>query len=157
MPKSKNPIVDAFATLKDHGFSRVRSNFVRARGETFVVINLQGSRWGGNYYYINIGIWFTVLGPTPGSLRAAQCHIHGRLPNSRDVELALSTDQPVPEEEDPYAWRVRVVRDFLEHQVLPLVNECQTVQSTRRLFDTGVFASWGVSIAAREVLGLPPI
>jgi len=156
MSKPKNPILDAFATLKDHGFRRTRTTFIRARGETALVINLQKSRWGERYY-INIGIWFTAVGPTPSSLRTELCHIHGRLPGSRDVVLALATDQPVPEEEDPYAWRVRVIRDFLEHDVLPLANECKTVQSTRRLFETGVFASWGVSIAAREVLGLPPI
>jgi hypothetical protein len=153
MPKLKNPITHAFATLKEHGFSRTRSHFARTRGDTSVVVNLQKSRWGERYY-INIGIWLTVLEPTPGSLRAEQCHIYGRLPGSRDVVLALATDQPVPEEEeeDPYAWRVRVIRGFLEHQVLPLVNECQTVQSTRSLFRTGVFNSWRVTIAAHELL-----
>lgn len=149
-----NPILDTMkGTFKECGFKKSRKRWWRALGETTLVVDLQSSQWS-NAYYVNIGIWFNAAGPL-SSPRPELCHLHARVFNSRDVQLALdleaSVEAAVEHCNDAPAWRGRVVRRALAHDVLPLVARCRTYDDVqiemrhgilRRFHPTGAGYRW---------------
>jgi hypothetical protein len=64
--------------LKSQDFKRSNSTWRKIRDESIAVFNVQKSSWGGGVYYVNVGVYFCVLGddlsPTEN-----KCHVRLRL------------------------------------------------------------------------------
>jgi hypothetical protein len=64
--------------LKEHGFKKSNATWRREQSERIAVLNVQNSSWGGDDYYVNLGVYFSAIGilanPTEN-----KCHVQVRL------------------------------------------------------------------------------
>jgi hypothetical protein len=78
--------------LKAHGFVRHGATWRRVHAESIAVFNVQKSQWGGDVFYINLGIYFRALG-VDASPTENKCHVRVRLDidtPSKVVEAAVA-------------------------------------------------------------------
>ena len=78
-PKLLKPLETALGSmLKNAGFKKKTRNWWNTREETILCVQLQLSRWGGDEFYINLGVYIKCLGDLTVT-SAPQCHIRHRV------------------------------------------------------------------------------
>jgi Domain of unknown function (DUF4304) len=114
--------------LKANGFRKRRRTWWLAQSDTILVINLQKSEWGPNFY-INLGVYLRALGTeeTPPEYR---CHLRTRADRLVDgpsvfvdalnLESGLSADD-----------RRRILGEVLESSALPWLRARSSEESAR--------------------------
>lgn len=67
--------------MKAQGFKRSNATWRRSEPASIAVFNVQKSPWGGDVYYVNVGVYFPELGSSTAPTENT-CHVQRRL----DVE-----------------------------------------------------------------------
>lgn len=149
-----NPIKDALTkVLTDLGFERKSDHWYLKKSETILVVNLQKSDWGGQYY-LNLAVWLKALGG-PQLPRENHCQIRTRLealdPNSAELRRALnSADESWTPQE-----RTQVVARAMREVGFPFLDRCSTVDGIRDAYLTGGLSNALVHRAVVELVAGP--
>jgi hypothetical protein len=130
------------------GFRRKGTTFYREQRETLVVVNLQGSQWGGQKY-VNVAWWLLVLGE-PNDPPHNRCHIRARLdslvPDPTALTQILQEDGSLTEID-----RALRLREMLDSYLVPHLAATETLSQIKRN-EGGWLDRVGVRASAREAL-----
>lgn len=72
-------IQDIGPLLKQSGFKKSNSTWLKDQGESIAVFNVQKSQWGAGTFYINLGVYFRAYGDE-ASPTENKCHVRVRVP-----------------------------------------------------------------------------
>jgi hypothetical protein len=76
---SKEQLIECFKPVfKQHGFKKMRTYWRKSTDDLVFVLNIQGSQWSKEDYYINVGIHIKALG-TEQNPPLYSCHIFDRI------------------------------------------------------------------------------
>jgi hypothetical protein len=76
---SKEQLVECFKPFfKQYGFKKMRTTWRKSTDDFVFVLNIQGSQWSKEDYYINVGIYIKALG-TKQNPYEYDCHIRSRI------------------------------------------------------------------------------
>jgi len=132
---------DQFA--KELGGRKKSGSWYIAGPDAVVVLNLQKSNYASNYY-INIGLWFTGVGPA-NHPRPTYCHLQTRAESLVDdtyrplLEALLTVESEWPKGEHQ-----RGLLEILDSQISPYIEAGQTL--------TGLATSVGQRLLAKSLL-----
>jgi hypothetical protein len=149
--KTSNPIKLGIESALKARFLRKGSTWYREFEETVLVIELQKSNYGDEYY-VNLGVFVKSLTPTPVKLppREYKCHIRCRAESLiseleeyfRDVVLNIDAESLEPSE------RQQRVHDLIADVAVPFLLGCSTLAGIREAYQQGRLDSalihWGV-------------
>jgi len=96
---SKEQLTDCFKPVfKQHGFKKNKTTWRKTTDDLIYVLNIQGSQWSNEDYYINVAIYIKALG-TEINPPEYRCHISSRIDNElrsshprSKLDLELSQD-----------------------------------------------------------------
>jgi hypothetical protein len=132
MNNSLMPILDR--VLVKQGFKRKSATWFVDKSEAIVVVNLQKSQWG-EQYYVNLAVWVKALGETRLPPKEHLCHVRTRLTSLADDLLAQALD--LTNEELSETEREQIVETQLLAAAVPFLTECGTVEGLARLYQAG--------------------
>jgi len=149
-PKILTDVIDS--QLKPAGFKRKASTWYKANTDTIVLLNLQKSSYGPQYY-INIAVWLRAFGDvdTP---KENECHIRLRwesiVPgNEKHLERLLDLENGSLSD----AARISEIELLVRNHVLPFLLQVSSLMEIRSIHETN---SWprGILIhrKARDLL-----
>jgi Domain of unknown function (DUF4304) len=152
MTSSSSPVRDAMlSVLREAGF-RVQSNtWHKSCQDTLLVVNLQKSQWGPQYY-INLAVWVRQLGEALKP-KEYQCHIRERatsLPSeeAKRLERALDlADESLSPEE-----RAACIAGFIKETALPFLDSLSTLEGIRSAFESQKLKGCFVHRQLKELL-----
>ena len=76
---SKEQLIECFKPVfKQSGFKKMRTNWRKTTDDLIFVLNIQGSQWDKEDYYINVGVYIKSLG-TEQNPTEYSCHIRSRI------------------------------------------------------------------------------
>lgn len=138
-------IIDAISSaLKTHGFKKKASNWYLHNNETVLLVNLQKSQYG-NQFYINGAILVKALLDLEFP-QEEKCHIRFRLgtndtgaPEKR-AEILLDLENEFISEDDRKVELENLVIDY----ILPHLNQCSTLSGIAEVINSGRFKGWAV-------------
>lgn len=79
---SKEQLIECFKSFfKQYKFKKTGTNWRKSTGELIFVLNIQGSQWSKEDYYINVGIYIKALGEDQNPAEY-KCHIRSRIDES---------------------------------------------------------------------------
>lgn len=141
--------------VKEAGFLRKSTNWYREMNETILVINLQKSNYG-DQYYINLGILVKDLPAYPGSKpqpKAHQCHIQMRMGSEepaeeKHLEQLLNRDDKTIASID----RRLGIKQAIRLIALPFLDQCSTVDGIRNAYSQGKLDRAAVFKTVRDSL-----
>jgi hypothetical protein len=153
--KTANPIKLALErSLPSEGFKRKGSDWYLDTKESIVVVNLQKSNYG-QQYYINIGIWLKALGDSRYPPEH-KCHVTIRAGDlSEEFSEEFSSKPSLLDlERTVMANDVRIeqLERLVRTGVLPWIRSCVTVAGLRAQLHSGARWTTGVKLKAREFL-----
>jgi len=122
------------AVLLERGFTRKALTWFAESPETIVVVNLQKSQWG-EQYYVNLAVWVKALGESKAPPKEQLCHVRIRLTSLADHRVEDALDLTSNQLKD--AERKQIVESYLVHAALPFLDECRTVKDLARLYCSG--------------------
>lgn len=136
--------------LKPHGFQKKDSNWRRAGEGVVVLVNLQKSAWGEDWY-INCGFWISMFGDNPSPLEN-KCHVRIRsasLPgvDTYRLEHVLSSQVLCSEEE-----RRDCLKDHIENELLPFLVRASTLDGLLEMVRQGLFRRAFVHRKVQELI-----
>ena len=114
------------ACLREHEFQGRGSTWYRDLPETILVVNLQGSRYGGEYF-VNLAVWLKALGAA-STPKEQVCHIRKRLAGKR-VEAALQVEESELSDDE----REQAISAALKRTGIPFLLACSTQQGIRKM------------------------
>ncbi|MCI0635985.1 MAG: DUF4304 domain-containing protein [Actinobacteria bacterium] len=120
--------------LKSSGFHKKSDCWYERTKDAILVVNLQKSQFGGQYY-LNLGVWLNKLGPATFP-KEHHCHIRTRLESVRESGLARalnSDDESVADGE-----RKRLIILGLSEQGIPWLRRCGELGSLKKMLEGGV-------------------
>lgn len=89
---SKEQLIECFKPVfKQCGFKKMRTSWRKSTDELTFVLNIQGSQWDKEDYYINVGVYINALG-TEQNPPEYSCHIRSRI-DERDKSCSLICDE----------------------------------------------------------------
>ena len=138
--------------FKAAGFTKSGATWHRPRSPFLHVFNIQGSQWS-RYFYFNLGIYITELGPLPRPT-IAHCHIQQRLDGivtdrTRLIELS-DFERAVPEEQ-----RQSELQAAVSLYAIPWLDRMDSPEQVRQYIQSQK-RSLPITVHARKYLGLPP-
>lgn len=119
---------DEFA--QSSGFTKKSGSWYRRSSETIVVLNLQESQYGPQYY-VNVALWLLGIGPEEEAPKENHCHVRTRLellvptPKGRATTL-LDLTSPLDDR-----TRREELLTLLDSDLLPVVDACATLENLR--------------------------
>jgi hypothetical protein len=122
------------AVLKEAGYKKKGQNWWLTKDETILVVNLQRGPWGGDLFYINLGVYLKRLGslPTP---KEYECHIRSRVDPERFSRPMRPTEFEFKDtSEDGAARESVVIGQLLRDNGLPWLDALSTEAEINRLF-----------------------
>lgn len=135
--------------MKEHGFQKKKRNWYFENEEVTLVVNLQQSSWG-KQFYINMGVVIKAL----ENLKQPpeyKCHFSTRPEQvTRDIERGVlnAENTAIPDEE-----RQRAIREIMLHAVLPRLDKWKTLKGLTEDYLQGRIASKGLLLwQARDFL-----
>lgn len=148
-----NVVKQAFtSTMKSAGFSKNGDAWFSDTNEAILVVNLQKSNFG-DQYYVNLAIWLKALGNVRFP-KEQHCHIRIRA-SALDPERqkywereVLNLEQRDIADEE----RFDLVRSFLEETALPFLATAGSLSELRRLALEGRLKSAAVLKSAQSLL-----
>lgn len=136
--------------LRTHEFLKKGQSWYLRGSTCVVVLNLQRDDFS-DLYFVNFGIWLSSLGDAQYPPEN-HCHVRARLerlfPHHRELILdgcMMSSDTSA----------LAPFIAFLHSDVVPLCQNCLTLEGVKQEIATGRVSHYGVVRAARPVLGLP--
>ena len=76
---SKEQLTDCMKPVfKQKGFRKVKTTWRKTTDELIYVVNIQGSQWSNEDYYINVAIYIKALG-TEINPTEYRCHVRSRI------------------------------------------------------------------------------
>jgi len=139
--KTDNPIkLGVNDALKDAQFQRKSNTWYRDTDETIVLVNVQKSNFG-EQYYINLSVWVKGLPGDPCvrlPSQAVLCHIEGRLGGlmpGEDERLRQMLN--VEDESLEKDQRRHAIEDVITRIVLPFLLQCSTRAGIREAYGQG--------------------
>ena len=131
MPKETNPIQGCIGPfLQPQGYQRKGSSWYFDAPEAILVVNLQKSQWG-RQYYVNLAVWLKALGDAV-SPKENHCHIRSRLAGAKTEQALDLSDTSLTDE-----LRQKALLSALKRRGLPLLHSCSTVQGVKTMLRVG--------------------
>jgi len=148
-----NTIKKAFSTsMKKAGFGKKSDGWYLSMDDTILVVNLQKSNFG-EQYYINLAVWLNELGQITFP-KEYQCHIRTRATLLEPERQKYWEDKvfnlentEITEEE-----RLELVQSFLENTAIPFLLSCGEVAELKRLHQEGQLKGAAVMANAQKIL-----
>jgi len=116
--------------LRETGF-KVRTNtWHKQCQDTILVVNLQKSQWGPQYY-INLAVWVKQLGDA-STPKEYQCHIRQRatdLPDKRAKTLERALD--LEDESMSIEQREACIDELMRESAIPFLESLSTLEGIR--------------------------
>ncbi len=82
----KEELIDQLEqVLKQHGFKKSKTTWRKSTDDITIVLNVQGSQWNKNDYFINIAVYIKALG-TEQNPTENVCHVRGRVEQNQAFE-----------------------------------------------------------------------
>lgn len=76
---SKEQLIECFKSVfKLQGFKKIKTTWRKSTDDLLFVLNIQGSQWSTEDYYINVAIYIKALG-TEQNPPEYRCHIRSRI------------------------------------------------------------------------------
>jgi len=131
MPSTQNKQLQKYLSipLKANGFRKAGATWRKSCADAICVVNLQGSQWGSNDFYVNLGVYFTALGNN-ASPTEYRCHVRARLdslvPDPRGLDRMLDLREPIPDDE-----RGAQLSRLIEGYALPWLDQFATIKGAR--------------------------
>ena len=121
------------ASLKPAGFKKKGGTSYQSNEETIVLIDLQQSNYG-DQYYINIAVWIRALGENEFP-KEHQCHVRVRF-GSAFPQLKVMSEALFNLEDASLADEQRQdgIRSLLETHILPLARSFESTKSLAERF-----------------------
>lgn len=138
--------------LKSHGFSKKSNNWYLHNAEVILVVNLQKSQYG-EQYYLNCGVSLKSFG-CGDFPKENLCDIRFRLtsvvPKSdrEKCELAFDLENNSLSEDA----RKLLITDFFERFGLTLLLDCNSISSAANALKSGRLPEWTASKKAADFL-----
>jgi hypothetical protein len=83
---SKEQLIERLKpVLKLQGFRKTKATWRKSTDDLVFVLNIQGSQWSKEDYYINVGIYIKALGSDENPT-ANVCHIQSRISTNQTFE-----------------------------------------------------------------------
>jgi hypothetical protein len=134
------------AVLKEVGFRRKGSDWFLDTDDAVLVVNLQKSNFG-DQYYVNLAIWLRALGDATMP-KEQQCHVRTRVTAlDLDRQRYWETEVFNLEADLPDAERGTLIRSLMETKVLPFLLRCGTLSGLKEAQRKGQLR--GAAIMAR--------
>lgn len=136
-------------SLEDRGFKRKATTWFLDQHETILLVNLQKSQWEKKYY-INLAIWFKVLGAAESVPKEHLCHVRARLTSliNNRLEAALDLEgQNLGDDE-----REKVIRKCLQGFGLPFLEACSTLEGLKHQASGGALAKVMVHRSLKQLI-----
>ena len=143
--------------LRRAGYKKRRRTWFLDQEEAVLLLNLQGSRWGPQFY-VNLAVWFKHFGDNPCP-REEHCHVRVRwesaLPDrskEKKKELADLLDlEDASISDDTREARIRLsIRDV----ALPFLARLHSVESLGNALSDGHVKQWMLTLNAKQLLGI---
>lgn len=136
------------------GFSRSKGNFLFFGGKLALVLNLQKSNYGDDYF-INIGVWLEDVGGKNDLPKETLCHIRFRADSflvrrypDVDFSKVLRVNKFNIEEKSSN------ISSMVDDYIVPFIDEVKTIDSIKRMYRSGDLSNAFISKEARELLVL---
>jgi hypothetical protein len=142
------------STLLSEGFQHKAGTWYREREESILVVNLQKSNFG-EQYYINLGV--LLKGPQAVNIRLPpkehECHVRLRVEAATPAEeQALTSLLNLEDWSIDAADRERRVQALIAARALPFLLQCSTRDGLRQAHRDGKLSGAVVHKAIRESL-----
>lgn len=153
--KTESPIkLGINSVLLSEGFQHKLGTWYRDQEESILVVNLQKSNFG-EQYYINLGV--LLKGPQAATVRLPpkehECHVRLRVEAATPAEeQALTALLNLEDRSIDAADRERRVRALMADQALPFLLQCGTRAGLQEAHRDGKLKSAQVHKAVREAL-----
>lgn len=138
--------------LKNAGFRRKGNNWFWETEDAVVVVNLQKSNFG-EQYYVNLAVWLRALGDA-SEPKEQLCHVRLRS-TALDAERqkywedkVFNLEYPLPDEE-----RDALSRSFMESNALPFLRAAASLDGLRNLQGEGRLKGAAVMAKAQSLIG----
>lgn len=144
---------DALAKpLTNAGFSKKSNNWYWTNEEVILVVNLQKSQYG-DQYYVNCAIALKVLG-AEGFPKEHLCDIRFRLSSVVPKEQRKECDAAFDLEKESLADADRkvIVASLFEQYGLSLLLTCKSIVSITNAYKTGQLPDWAISKKVADFL-----
>jgi hypothetical protein len=83
---SKEELIERLKpVLKEQGFKKTKTTWRKSVDGLVLVLNVQGSQWSKEDYYINLGVYIQELGPRENPTENI-CHIQTRVEENQEFE-----------------------------------------------------------------------
>ncbi|RID81555.1 DUF4304 domain-containing protein [Peribacillus asahii] len=80
---SKEQLIECLKLVfKQQGFKKNKTTWQKSTDDLIYVLNIQGSQWSNEDYYINVAIYIKALG-TEINPTEYRCHIRSRIDNDK--------------------------------------------------------------------------
>ncbi|WP_309893696.1 DUF4304 domain-containing protein [Archangium sp.] len=137
--------------LRDSGFAGGASTWHKDGSEAILVVNLQKSQYG-QQYYVNLGVWLNALGAAKKP-KENQCHVQIRatsLPADgvKRFDQALNLEDPAMTSDQ----REAVIEEFMRGDAIPFLESCGTLNGIRSALDGGKLARALVYGSVRDLI-----
>ncbi|MES2822752.1 MAG: DUF4304 domain-containing protein [Pseudomonadota bacterium] len=151
--KNSKIIIDAInPALKSHGFKKKSSNWYLYKSEVVLVVNLQKSQYG-NQFYINCAVLVKALLDLEFP-QEEKCHIRFRLdsngtdaPENR-VKLLLDLENDSISDED----RKSELKKLITSYVLPHLEKCSTLSGITEMVNSEKFKGWAIRKNLKDLI-----
>lgn len=152
---ANNPIMEALSEcVPAEGFRRKASTWYSDKEQTILLVNLQRSRWGPQYY-VNLAVWVKALGPA-ALPKEADCHIRCRLGALVPEEMETTVSALLDLENGlGDIDRKTAVAALLRQYGLPVLKECSTLDGIGRLLKGDALKGAAVQVKLLQLLKLP--
>lgn len=141
--------------LREAGF-KVRTNtWHKQCQDTILVVNLQKSQWGPQYY-INLAVWVKQLGDV-STPKEYQCHIRQRatdLPDKRAKTLERALD--LEDESMSMEQREACIDELMRESAIPFLESLSTVEGIRSALEAQKLKGCFVNRQLKELLAASP-
>jgi hypothetical protein len=120
--------------LQKAGFKARGSTWYKQNKETILVVNLQKSQWGPQFY-INLAVWVRQLGDEP-SPRESICHIRARatsLPSGSAKQLGQALN--LEDESMSMERREALIAGFMRQEALPFLESLSTLEGIQSVLE----------------------
>lgn len=134
-----------------HGYRKKADSWFLERPETILLINLQKSQWG-DQYYVNLAIWLRGLADAKSIPPKEQdCHVRVRLTSltTEAIERALDFSAGLL----TMSERKRIVEECIRDVAIPFLEECGTLEWLKRQYTSGSLARAMVHKGVKALVG----
>lgn len=133
------------------GFRKKADTWYSEKLETILVINLQKSQWG-QQYYVNLAVWFKALGEVKIPPKEHLCHVRARLTVLTNDSLEKALDLEGKELDD--LQKQRIIENSIRETAIPFLEECSTLASLKRQYEGERLAKVMVHKNLKDLIGV---